>query len=517
MAKERALKEYTIQSSDESYDAIVYPLVDENFEIKPALIYLVQQNQFFGSPTEDPNLHVSNFLRLSGTLNANQEAVRLHLFPFSLGDRASAWFNSLEVGSITSWNQMRQTFLSRFFPHSKTVQLRNQIIRFTQKDGESLYHAWERFKEMLRLCPHHGLEKWFIIHAFYNGLLYSTRIYVDAAAGGALMNKTYTAAYALIEDMVQNYYQWTSERVISAVAPSPSKKGAGMYEVSSSDHLTAKVDALFHKIDKLNVSAYTPAPVMPPSEIRGIIDHTGAECQLGSAESLEQLNYAQYNQGMRPTQNFFNKTPQNPLGQEAQPDYTSNQRTFQKSNLELMLENCILTQTQQNIDFKTQTEALKDSLDKLTIKVDGIATNNTMLELQVAQVAQQIASFSKTPGIFPSQPETNPKTHINAIIPRDGNQLEAPVVTTKVIKNKKLSSKPQSENAIGERDKPIVSSPHKTKLPYPQRLPKPNLIGPCSFSIPCMIGSEPIKKDMCDLGDSVSLMPLSLFERLGIG
>ena len=48
---------------------------------------------------------------------------------------------------------------------------------------------------MLRLCPHHGLEKWVIIHTFYNGLLYTTKIYVDAAAGGALMYKTYTAAY----------------------------------------------------------------------------------------------------------------------------------------------------------------------------------------------------------------------------------------------------------------------------------------------------------------------------------
>ena len=57
---------------------------------------------------------------------------------------------------------------------------------------------------MLRLCPHHGLEKWLIIHTFYNGVLYTTKIYVDAAADGALMNKTYTAAYALIENMAQN-------------------------------------------------------------------------------------------------------------------------------------------------------------------------------------------------------------------------------------------------------------------------------------------------------------------------
>jgi len=91
MAEERALIEYAIPSSDKPYVVIMYPTVkNNNFEIKPALIYLVQQNQFFGSPTEDPNLHISTFLRLSGTLKANQEAVRLLLFPFSLGDRASS-------------------------------------------------------------------------------------------------------------------------------------------------------------------------------------------------------------------------------------------------------------------------------------------------------------------------------------------------------------------------------------------------------------------------------------------
>ena len=115
---------------------------------------------------------------------------------------------------------MRRAFLTRFFPLSKTAQLRARLYQFSQKDGESLYDVWERFKEMLRLFPHHGLEEWLIIHTFYNGLLYTTKTYVDAAAGGALMNKTYTTTYALIEDMAQNHYQWTSERVITASSPS---------------------------------------------------------------------------------------------------------------------------------------------------------------------------------------------------------------------------------------------------------------------------------------------------------
>jgi len=49
-----------------------------------------------------------------------------------------------------------------------------------------------------------------------------------------------------------------------------------------------------------------------------------------------------------------------------------------------------------------------------------------------------------------------------------------------------------------------------------KKLP-PKLGDPGSFSIPCVIGSEVVDKAMCDLGASVSLLPLSLFKRTGIG
>ena len=49
-----------------------------------------------------------------------------------------------------------------------------------------------------------------------------------------------------------------------------------------------------------------------------------------------------------------------------------------------------------------------------------------------------------------------------------------------------------------------------------KKLP-PKLKDPGSFVIPCMIGSETIDKALCDLGVSVSLLPLSLSKRMGIG
>lgn len=77
---------------------------------------------------------------------------------------------------------------------------------------ESLYEAWERYKDMLRRCPHHGLSTWLQVQTFYIGLCCPTRTMIDAATGGALMSKTHDEAYTLLEEMASNNYQWPSDR-----------------------------------------------------------------------------------------------------------------------------------------------------------------------------------------------------------------------------------------------------------------------------------------------------------------
>ena len=90
--------------------------------------------------------------------------------------------------------------------------LRIDITSFKQFEGESLYEAWERFKELLKECPHYGLPEWLIVQTFYNGLAYTTKQNVDAAAGGALMGRSAEEAQNLIEEMAANSYQWANIR-----------------------------------------------------------------------------------------------------------------------------------------------------------------------------------------------------------------------------------------------------------------------------------------------------------------
>ncbi|KEH26561.1 hypothetical protein MTR_6g464680 [Medicago truncatula] len=210
---------------------------------------------------------------------------------------------------------------------------------------------------------------------------------------------------------------------------SPSKKEADMYEVSNYDHLAAK---------------------------------------LGSATNgVEKMNYAQYNQGMRQNQNFY-KNPQNSYGQVAPPGYGNNQRIAQKSSSEILMENYVMNQSKQLQELKNEIGFLNDSLSKLTTKVESIATHTKVFETQISQVAQQVATFSQTLGVFPGQTKTNPKAHVNAIS-FGGSKLEETIAKTKDVKGE--SVKLLGESDVIESEKPL----DKTKAPSPLRLSKLNL------------------------------------------
>ena len=106
----------------EEYSTIRQPAVDtNNFELKPALITMVQQHQFTGHPTEDPNEHLSRFLKMPNIVKLNgvrPEVIKLlHLFPFSLRDIAATWYESLPYGSVDTWEELVEAYLGRFFPH----------------------------------------------------------------------------------------------------------------------------------------------------------------------------------------------------------------------------------------------------------------------------------------------------------------------------------------------------------------------------------------------------------------
>ncbi|XP_019238478.1 PREDICTED: uncharacterized protein LOC109218558 [Nicotiana attenuata] len=231
------------------------PVAANNFEIRTGLIHSIQQSCIFtGDSSEDPHSHMIDFLELFETAKYNgvpPEAIKLRLFYFSLKGDAKTWLRSLPQGSITTWDQITQKFLNKYFSPAKTTKLRQDISNFLQTNTESVYQAWERLKAMLRKCPHHDITEHMQLYVFYHGLKPSCRNVIDAAAGGSVMGKTTEEALQLLNEISENAIQWPSERVII-------KKAATVNQVDALNTLTQQIVSLAQKFESFQVNTQQP-------------------------------------------------------------------------------------------------------------------------------------------------------------------------------------------------------------------------------------------------------------------
>nr|GEV62203.1 reverse transcriptase domain-containing protein [Tanacetum cinerariifolium] len=182
--------EELLQAPTEVYgEAIVISKnLAENFEIKTNLLQLVQTNKFYGFKRDNPHTHISNFKRMTSTLkyrDVPNDAIKLMLFPYSL--KGALEFEP--PNSILTWDDLVNKFVNQFFPPSKTTHLKNEISRFTQRFKETFGEAWERFKEMLRACLHHGFSELTQIDTFYNGLNEQDQDSLNVVVSGNLLKK----------------------------------------------------------------------------------------------------------------------------------------------------------------------------------------------------------------------------------------------------------------------------------------------------------------------------------------
>ncbi|KAH9780125.1 hypothetical protein KPL71_007966 [Citrus sinensis] len=502
--------------------------------------------QFAGMLNDDPNVHIANFLEICDTFKQNgvsDNAIRLRLFPFSLRDKAKEWLNSLPAGTITTWDGLAQKFLAKYFPPAKTAKLRNDITTFAQFEMESLYEAWERYKDLLRKCPHHGLPVWFQIQTFYNGLGSNTRTMIDAAGGGTLMGKTLEATYELLEEIASNNYQWSLERPIS-------RRATGVHNVDVVTALYAQIIAIRNKLDNLNIQTQPQV-----CELCGG-NHTSVNCQVRSPFAPSSTKQAHYVSNFRRQQNNPYSNTYNPRWRN-HPNLSWNntqnalapppgfQPQEKKSNLEDALTQLITNMSQ----FMTKTET--------TFQNQAASIRN--LVVQVGQIANLLSSRQQ--GSLPRNTETNPREQVNAIVLWSGKQLDEPQKEAKKVDEGQAKDTTKVSKAINlEIPQPKLVAQVKAYVPpisFPQhaleqmllyakfmkeilsnkrkfeehetvmltedctailqnKLP-PKLKDPRSFNIPCTIGNTYFEKALCDLGASINLMPFSVFKKLGLG
>ena len=145
----KSLHDYLHPTCNGAPSCIMFSANVQNFDFKTGMIPLLPT--FHGMENENPYVHIRKFEEVVDTFH-NQlgamDIIRLRVFPFSLKERAKSWLYSLRPRSIGTWGEMTHEF-----PKHKTNSLKRKILKFSQKESETLYQAWERFKNLLNLLP----------------------------------------------------------------------------------------------------------------------------------------------------------------------------------------------------------------------------------------------------------------------------------------------------------------------------------------------------------------------------
>nr|GEX60552.1 reverse transcriptase domain-containing protein [Tanacetum cinerariifolium] len=259
MADNRTMEEL-LQAPTEGYgEAIVIPEINaDHFEIKMNLLQLVQANLYHGFERENPHTHINNFNRITSNLkfrDVPNHMIKLMMCPYSLEGSARVWYDKEPPNSILTWEDIVNKFVNQFFPPLKTTYLKNEISRFTQRFEETFGEAWERFKKMLRACPHHEFTELDQIDTFYNGLNDNDQESLNAAAGGNLWSKTTREALQIIENKSKVCY--------SRNKPNVSRMNTTSRENASktNDRIDKLTDQISTLVDIFAKKVVTPAPV----------------------------------------------------------------------------------------------------------------------------------------------------------------------------------------------------------------------------------------------------------------
>nr|GEU77657.1 reverse transcriptase domain-containing protein [Tanacetum cinerariifolium] len=145
-------------------------------------------------------------------LNENCSAVILKKLPKKLGDPGKflilCGFNELkckalaDLGSninlmpLSVWKKLG---LPELISTRMTLKLANRAIC-----DESFHEACDRYKDLLRACPHHGFTELYQLDTFYNVLNSTDQDSLNSAAGGNLLERRTQDVLTIIENKSKN-------------------------------------------------------------------------------------------------------------------------------------------------------------------------------------------------------------------------------------------------------------------------------------------------------------------------
>nr|GEX29121.1 hypothetical protein [Tanacetum cinerariifolium] len=339
-----------------------------------------------------------------------------------------------------------------------------------QKFDESFHEAWERYKDLLRTCPHHGFTKLHQLDTFYNALNPADQDSLNAAAGGNLLEKSPQDALTIIENK-------------SKVCNSRSKPIASPVNACD-NHSSSELAELTHAVNQQTSAVTTAMTAMlkqfqsnpPPAQVKAVEEicvtcggaHPYYQCLAAGGNTFPEYrdniqgyvsaaasNYNQGSPGYRP-QGVANQM--RPLEQSYQA--TQSNQNFHLNELEKIKRmNDVSLKAMQN-----QIDMVKNELrNEIKTSIQTSLSNQTNeIKNMMASLLQMNTTSTLGLGTLPGNTIANPKGELKAITTRSGLVTEVPTVP-----NPPKSVNPEEDECLEETYTDPDHAEYNIKVPPP--------------------------------------------------
>ncbi|GKB54356.1 reverse transcriptase domain-containing protein [Tanacetum coccineum] len=380
MADQCTMTELLCEPTEGYAEAIVVPpILAEHFELKHSLINMMTSDQFFGIEKDNPHDHIHLVFK----------------------------------------------FINEFFSPSRTTNLRNEISNFEQRFGESFHEAWDRYKYLLRACPHHGFTEFHQLDTLYNALNPTDQDSLNSAADGNLLERSTQDVLSIIKNKskVRNSQ---NKSIVSQV------KSSDVNSSSSSDlaKLTHVVNQQISAVITAMTAILKQFQATPPPASVKVVEEICITC--GGAHP--------YYQCLAADGNTFPEYRDNIQGyvaaaagnyNQGNSDYRPPAPIQQNQSVPLSeLEKIKKTNEANMKPMQNQINNVKNKLRnemQNSIQTSMLNQTNELKNMMASFFQMNIASTSGS-GSLPSNNVANPKGELKAITTRSGLDLDGPFV-----------------------------------------------------------------------------------------
>nr|GEZ62398.1 reverse transcriptase domain-containing protein [Tanacetum cinerariifolium] len=361
---------------------------------------------------------------------------------------------------------------------------------FLQKPNETFNEAWERFKDLLRQCPHHGFSELHQLDTFYNALNPNDQDALDSAAGGNFLDKIPRECLSIIEskskiaasledklDIRMNRFEKflndMKNSFITPTAPLKAVEEGAIYQNRPQQALNYQAPSQQNTVSQGKFEAYTTANDANMNNLKLKFDNFQKKFEQKQDDFQNQMmNFMQnlYNNKSSSLSSLPSNTIPNPKG-EAKAITTRSVQVEVQVDKPIEEPSVVIPKAKANLPYpsRLQKEKLQEKDDILAAKFIEIFPD-LHFELSFADALVHMPKFAP-------------------MFKKLLNNKDKLIEVTKTLLNENCSA--------------VVLKKLPEKLGDPGR-----------FLIPCDFSEFDNCLALADLGANINLMPLSIWKKL---